>query len=323
MDKILSQAEVDALLKGLSDGQLGSDRDRAGEDGIQSFDLINQDRIVRGRMPTLEIINDRFAKLFRSTMSSSLRKVLDVTVTQTEMVKFGEFIRTLPVPTSLHILKMEPLRGHVLLVVESRLVFNLLDCFFGGTGKTSIRIEGRDFTAIEQKVIQRFVQMVLGDLEEAWKPVVPINFQFSRSEINPQFATIAPPTELIVAVRYDLELDYLIGKLTLCLPYSTIEPIRSKLYARYQSEQLEVDEEWFERVKRQLREVEVDFFVELGKGRVTGRELLQIKAGDTVELEQKVSEPLVVQVEGVPKYRAFAGTSKGIQVVRIHKAIES
>lgn len=322
MEKILSQAEVDALLRGLSEGQPGSEQDRTSDDGIQNFDLINQDRIVRGRMPTLEIINDRFAKLFRSTMSSGLRKVLDVTVTQTEMVKFGEFIRTLPVPTSLHILKMEPLRGHVLLVIESRLVFNLLDCFFGGTGKTTIRIEGRDFTAIEQKVIQRFVQMVLQDLELAWKPVIPVNFQFSRSEINPQFATIAPPTELIIAVRYDLELDYLIGKITLCLPYSTIEPVRSKLYARYQSEQLEVDQEWFERLKRQLREVEVDFLVELGKGRVTGRELLQINAGDTLLLEQKINEPLVVQVEGVPKFRAFAGKSKGNQVVKILKEIE-
>jgi flagellar motor switch protein FliM len=324
MEKVLSQAEVDALLRGLSDGQIEAEQYKPSEeDGCRAYDLTNQDRIIRGRMPTLEIINDRFAKLFRTTMSSSLRKVLDVTATQTEMVKFGEFIRTLPVPTSLHILKMEPLRGHVLLVVESRLIFNLLDCFFGGTGKTTMKIEGRDFTAIEQKVIQRVVQVVLKDLEQSWKPVVPINFQFSRSEINPQFATIVPPTELIIAIRYDLELDYLIGKITLCLPYSTIEPIRSKLYARYQSEQLEVDLEWIERVKRQLREVEVDLLIELGKGRVTGRELLQIKAGDTVVLDQNINEPLVVKVEGVPKYRAFAGTSKGTQVVKIHQEIDS
>ncbi|HQN19650.1 MAG TPA: flagellar motor switch protein FliM, partial [Syntrophobacteraceae bacterium] len=265
---------------------------------------------------------DRFAKLFRNTVSGSLRKVLDVTVTQTEMVKFGEFIRTLPVPTSLHILKMDPLRGHVLLVVESRLIFNLLDCFFGGTGKTTMKIEGRDFTAIEQKVIQKVVQMVLKDLELSWKPVVPINFQFSRSEINPQFATIVPPTELIIAIRYDLELDYLIGKITLCLPYSTIEPIRAKLYARYQSEQLEVDLEWIERVKRQLRDVEVEMVVELGKGQVTPRELLQISQGDTIVLDQRIDEPLTVRVEGIPKYRAFAGTSKGVQVVKIHQEID-
>lgn len=323
MEKVLSQAEVDALLRGLSDGKIEAEQEQQeDQSSIRTYDLTNQDRIIRGRMPTLEIINDRFAKLIRTTLSGTLRRVLDVTVTQTEMVKFGEFIRTLPVPTSLHILKMEPLRGHVLLVVESRLIFNLLDCFFGGTGKATMKIEGRDFTAIEQKVIQRVVQVVLKDLEQSWKPVVPITFQSTRSEINPQFATIVPPTELVIAIHYDLELDHLIGKITLCLPYSTIEPIRSNLYARYQSDQLEVDQEWIERVKRQLQQVEVELLVELGKGQMTGRELLQINVGDTVVLDQNVDEPLLVKVQGISKYRAFAGTSKGIHVAKIHHAIE-
>jgi len=323
MEKVLSQAEVDALLRGLSDGKIESEQEAPEEeDGIRSYDLTNQDRIIRGRMPTLEIINDRFAKLIRNTMSGSLRKVIDVTVTQTEMVKFGEFIRTLPVPTSLHILRMEPLRGHALLVVESRLIFNLLDCFFGGTGKATIKIEGRDFTAIEQRVIQKVVTMVLKDLEQSWKPVVPISFQPARSEINPQFATIVPPTELVIAIHYDLELDHLIGKITLCLPYSTIEPIRQKLYARYQSEQLEVDLEWIARVKKQLREVEVELLVELGRGQMTGRELLQIDVGDTVLLDQYVDDPLTVKIEGVSKYRGFAGHSKGLHAVKIDREIE-
>jgi len=323
MEKVLSQAEVDALLRGLSDGKIESEQEAPEqEDGIRSYDLTNQDRIIRGRMPTLEIINDRFAKLIRNTMSGSLRKIIDVTVTQTEMVKFGEFIRTLPVPTSLHILRMEPLRGHALLVVESRLIFNLLDCFFGGTGKATIKIEGRDFTAIEQRVIQKVVTMVLKDLEQSWKPVFPISFQPARSEINPQFATIVPPTELVIAIHYDLELDHLIGKITLCLPYSTIEPIRQKLYARYQSEQLEVDLEWIARVKKQLREVEVELLVELGRGQMTGRELLQIDVGDTVLLDQYVDDPLTVKIEGVSKYRGFAGHSKGLHAVKIDREIE-
>jgi flagellar motor switch protein FliM len=323
MEKVLSQAEVDALLKGLSDGKIDADHDQLTDpDGLRAYDLTNQDRIIRGRMPTLEIINDRFAKLFRTTMSGSLRRVIDVTVTQTEMIKFGDFIRTLPVPTSLHVLKMEPLRGHALLVLESRLIFNLLECFFGGNGKATIKIEGRDFTAIEQKVIQRVVQTVLKELEQSWKPVAPIDFQFSRSEINPQFATIVPPTELVIVIHYELELDHLIGKITLCLPYSTIEPIRSKLYARYQSEQLEVDLEWIERVKNQLRDVEVDMVVELGKGKITGRELLQISTNDTLVLDQRVAEPLLVRVEGVPKYRAFAGTSNGSHVIKIDEELD-
>lgn len=323
-EKILSQEEVDALLRGLSDGEIESEtKDPEPPDGIRPYDLTNQDRIIRGRMPTLEIINDRFARVFRTTMSGAMRKVLDVTVTQTEMVKFGEFLRSLPVPTSLHIIRMEPLRGHALLVAESRLIFNLVDSFFGGTGRTSVKIEGRDFTAIEHRVIQKVVQMILKDLEQSWKPVVPINFQFVRSEINPQFATIVPPTELVIAIQFDLELEQLIGKITLCLPYSTIEPIRAKLYARYQSEQLEVDLEMVERVKRQLQEIEVELLVELGRGQMTGRELLNIDVGDTIVLNQHYSEPLIIKVEGVPKYRGFAAVSKGNHVVKIHQEIES
>jgi len=202
------------------------------------------------------------------------------------------------------------------------LIFNLLDCFFGGTGKATIKIEGRDFTAIEQRLIQKVVTMVLKDLEQSWKPVVPISFQPARSEINPQFATIVPPTELVIAIHYDLELDHLIGKITLCLPYSTIEPIRQKLYARYQSEQLEVDLEWIARVKKQLREVEVELLVELGRGQMTGRELLQIDVGDTVLLDQYVDDPLTVKIEGVSKYRGFAGHSKGLHAVKIDREIE-
>jgi flagellar motor switch protein FliM len=323
MEKILSQEEVDALLRGISDGEVETQPDQSSDvEGIRNYDLTSQDRIIRGRMPTLEIINDRFARLYRTSMSASLRKVIDVTVTQTEMIKFGEFIRTLPVPTSLHILRMEPLRGHALLVLESRLIFNLVDCFFGGTGKSNVKIEGRDFTAIEHRVIQKVVQMVLKDLEQSWKPVTPISFQFTRSEINPQFATIVPPTEVVIVIHFDLELDQLIGKVTLCLPYSTIEPIRSQLYARYQSDQLEVDLEWINRVRRQLFEVEVEVVAELGKSKIKGRDLLQIAVGDTILLDQDVRQPLLVKVEGVPKYRAFAGITHGTHVIRVDHEIE-
>lgn len=323
MEKILSQEEVDALLRGISDGDVETEQEPSSDiEGIRSYDLTSQDRIIRGRMPTLEIINDRFARLYRTSMSASLRKVIDVTVTQTEMIKFGEFIRTLPVPTSLHILRMEPLRGHALLVLESRLIFNLVDCFFGGTGKSNVKIEGRDFTAIEHRVIQKVVQMVLKDLEQSWKPVTPISFQFTRSEINPQFATIVPPTEVVIVIHFDLELDQLIGKITLCLPYSTIEPIRSQLYARYQSDQLEVDLEWINRVRKQLFDVEVELVAELGKSKIKGRDLLQIAVGDTILLDQDVREPLLVKVEGISKFRAFAGITRGSHVIRVDHEIQ-
>jgi len=325
MEHVLSQDEVDALLKGLDGGEIETETDAAqpddGQKGIRPYDLTSQDRIIRGRMPTLEIINDRFARVHRITLSGALRKVVDITVTQKEMIKFGDFIRTLPVPTSLHVLKMEPLRGHVLLVVESRLIFNLVDCFFGGTGRSSFKIEGRDFTSIEQRVINKVVRMALKDLEEAWNPVTAIAFKFVRSEVNPQFATIVPPTELVIVVHYELEMDSLMGKIILCLPYSTIEPIRSKLSASYQSDQLEVDFSWTRRFIRRLREVQVSLTVELGRTQIKGQDLLRLEKGDVILLDQDVSHPLLVTVEGVPKYRAEPGIHKGNQAVKIVELI--
>jgi len=318
MEKILSQDEVDALLRGLSDGEIEPEKAEQEEtEGVRVYDLTSQDRIVRGRMPTLEIINDRFARLQRVSLSAALRRVIDITVTQTGMIKFGEFIRTLPVPTSLNILKMEPLRGHALLVVESRLIFNLLDCFFGGTGKSSYKIEGRDFTSIEHRVIAKLVQATLKDLEASWKPVTPISFQSIRSEVNPQFATIVPPTDLVITIHYEMEMDRLIGKIILCLPYSTIEPIRSKLYASFQSDQLEVDVEWLERLRRRLHDIDVEILVELGRASITGRELLNLEVGDVIMLDQEVNSPLPIKVQGIPKLKGMPGISKGQQASMI------
>ncbi len=320
MEQVLSQDEVDALLKGLSDGEIEAETASAAEEdrsGIRPYDLTSQDRIIRGRMPTLEIINDRFARVHRVTLSGALRKVVDITVTQKEMIKFGDFTRTLPVPTSLHVLKMEPFRGHVLLVVESRLIFNLVDCFFGGSGRSSFKIEGRDFTSIEHRVINKVVRMALKDLEQAWNPVTPVAFKFVRSEVNPQFATIVPPTELVIVVHYELEMDTLMGKIILCLPYSTIEPIRSKLSASYQSDQLEVDYSWTRRFIRRLYEIPVQFCVVLGRTEIKGQDLLRLEKGDVIVLDQDVNHPLTASVESVPKYKVFAGVHKGNHAVKI------
>jgi flagellar motor switch protein FliM len=308
MEKILSQDEVDALLKGLSDGDIETAEESAQpQENFRNYDLANQDRIVRGRMPTLDIINDRFAKIHRISLSASLRRMLDINVCQAEMIKFGEFIRTLPVPTSLHILKIEPLRGHVLFMVESRLIFNLVDCFFGGTGRGSYKIEGRDFTSIEYRVINKVIKQVLQDLEQAWQPITSVSFSFVRSEVNPQFATIIPPTDVVIVVKFELEMDRMMGKMALVLPYSSIEPIRSKLYASYQSDQLEVDEGWIARLRKLLREVPVEVAVELGTASLKGSELMSMEIGDIIMLGSDAGKPLIVKVEGIPKLKATPG----------------
>ena len=319
MEKILSQDEVDALLRGLSDGDIETAQESAPvQEDIRSFDLANQDKIVRGRMPTLDIINDRFAKIHRIWLSGALRRMLDINVCQAEMIKFGEFIRTLPVPTSLHILKMEPLRGHVLFMIESRLIFNLVDCFFGGSGKGSYKIEGRDFTSIEYRVINKVVKQVLLDLDQAWQPISAVSFGFVRSEVNPQFATIIPPTDVVIVVRFELEMDRMMGRMALVLPYSTIEPIRSKLYASFQSDQLEVDAEWIVRLRKLLHDVPVQLSVELGTTYLNGSELMNIEIGDTIMLDSDVNTPILAKVEGVPKLRVTPGICRGYMACQVH-----
>ncbi|MBW2618310.1 MAG: flagellar motor switch protein FliM [Deltaproteobacteria bacterium] len=318
MSKILSQDEVDALLRGMSGGEIEVETDEvAGGDGVITYDLTNQDRIIRGRMPTLEIINDRFTRLFRASISTALRKVVDISTTSIDMIKFGEFMRSLPVPTSMHIFRMEPLRGYAIMVIETRLVFNLVDSFFGGTGKSDIKVEGREFTPIENRLTKRVVEMVLSDLEQAWHPVYEVELLYSRSEVNPQFAVIVPPTDVVVVIKFDLEMEQTAGTIMVCIPYSTIEPIRNKLYAGFQSDQLEVDHEWMLRFKTQLGQALVNITVELGRTEITGRDLLDLKPGDVIQLDQDVSDAVLVKVEGVPKFKGVPGVVEGNQALKV------
>lgn len=323
MSKILSQDEVDSLLKGMSGGEIEVESDTgADQDGVITYDLTNQDRIIRGRMPTLEIINDRFARLFRTTLSSALRKIVDMTTTSVDMVKFGEFMRSLPVPTSLHIFKMDPLRGHGIIVLESKLVFNLVETFLGGTSAgEAVKVEGRDFTAIEQQLTRKVVTLALSDMEQAWKPVHEVLLHYQRTEINPQFASIVPPSDVVIVVKFELEMEHTSGTVTVCLPYSTVEPIRSKLYAGFQSDQLEVDHEWMRRFRLQLGEAVVSFLVEIGKSTITPRELLALKPGDVLQLDHDVDDLLEAKVEGVVKYVGRPGVYRGAKAFKVERAV--
>lgn len=323
MSQILSQEEVDALLRGVTDGEIETETDQTIDDsGIVPYDLTSQERIIRGRMPTLDIINQRFARLFRSTLSSQMRKVADVTTVSTDTVKFGEFVKSLPVPASLHIFRMEPLRGFALLAAESKLVFSLVDNFFGGGANTTYKVEGRDFTAIEQRMIKKIILSALQDWEKAWKPVHAIQVSFVRSEINPQFAAIVPTTDVVVIVIFEIEMENVTGTITICLPYSTIEPIITKLRAGFQSDHLEVDQTWVKRLREKLENADVEILVELGKTILKSSELINLKLGDVIQLDNDVSDELMLKIEGVPKFKVFPGVSRGNKAVKISTVIK-
>jgi flagellar motor switch protein FliM len=323
VEKILCQEEIDALLRGMENGDVSTAPESPDRSGINPYDFNNQDRVIRGRMPTLEIINDHFCRLFRNSLSSDLRKTIDVGSRGNEMKKFGEFIKTLPVPSSLHVFRMDPLRGYAILAIEAKLVFTLLDVFFGGSGKGTYRVEGRDFTAIESRLIHKVATMIFSDMEKAWNVIHHITFQHVRSEINPQFVSIVPPSDLVINITFGVELEQFTGMITFCIPYANIEPIKNRLYSGFQSEQLEVDQTWVSRFLERLQSAEVEVKVELGKSKVMVQDLLRWKEGDVLSLNREVSDPLVVQVQGVPKFLGKPGICRGNKAIQIEGKVKS
>ena len=324
MGSVLSQEEVDALLQGVASDDVAGEKDDEEEydpEEIVSFDLTAQDRIIRGRMPTLEIIHDRFVRLFRLTLSNALRRVVDINVRSTELIKFGEFIKTLPVPTSMNLFRMTPLRGNAMMVFETRLVFTLVEMFFGGGGDMEAKAEGRDFTEIESRMIKRVIISGLEDLQTSWRPVFPAQVNYVRSEVNPQFVSIVPHSEIVVVVTFDIEIGRAPMSIIICVPYSMIEPIRTRLNAGFQSEQDEKDNTWSNRFKQNLKKVDVELIAKLGEMNISVRDFLNLQKNDVLYLEHETKSPISIEVNGVKKFTGFQGAYKGHKAINIDELI--
>ena len=323
MGQVLSEGEVDALLKGVGDGEVETETDQAdNKTGVTKYDLTSQEKIIAGRLPTLDIINQMFSRLFRQTFSGMLRKAVEVNAVSTDTVKFGEFLRSLPIPASLHIFRMEPLRGHGLMIVESKLVSAIVDTFFGGTNEKELTIADRDFSAIEIRMTKNVVLGALEDFEKAWRPVFEINTNYVRSEINPQFAAIVPPTDIVLVIVFEIDLEFTSGSVTVSIPYSTIEPIMPKLKANFQAETQEVDRVWIQRVREEMLTTEVEVIAQLGKTKITSERLVELKVGDTIMLGNDVTDPLEITVGGMPKVKGFSGVSRGLKAIQVTEIIE-
>ena len=324
MGSVLSQEEVDALLQGVASDDVADEKDDEEEydpEEIVSFDLTAQDRIIRGRMPTLEIIHDRFVRLFRLTLSNALRRVVDINVRSTELIKFGEFIKTLPVPTSMNLFRMTPLRGNAMMVFETRLVFTLVEMFFGGGGDAETKTEGRDFTEIESRMIKRVIISGLEDLQTSWRPVFPAQVNYVRSEVNPQFVSIVPHSEIVVVVTFDIEIGRAPMSIIVCVPYSMIEPIRTRLNAGFQSEQDEKDNTWSNRFKQNLQKVDVELIAKLAEMNISVRDFLNLQKNDVMYLEHETKSPISIEVNGVKKFTGFQGAYKGHKAINIDELI--
>ncbi|KQQ88026.1 flagellar motor switch protein FliM [Massilia sp. Leaf139] len=317
-DNFLSQEEVDALLKGVNGDQ---DELSAPEDtsGVRTYNLATQERIVRGRMPTLEIINERFARLLRIGLFNFLRRSAEVSVGSVRVSKYSEFIRNLVVPTNLNLIHMKPLRGTALMVFDPGLVFLLVDNLFGGDGRFHTRVEGRDFTQTEQRIILRILDIVFEAYTKSWEPVYPIEFEYIRSEMNTQFANIATPNEVVVSSTFTIELGPVSGQIHFCMPYSMIEPIRDALTSSLQGEALEVDKRWIRLMTQQIQVAEVELVAELGHGKANFDEILNMKVGDVIPIT--VPEAISATVDGVPVMECSYGVFNGQYALKVEKLL--
>ncbi len=318
MQDLLSQDEIDALLHGVDDGDIDTDGD---EDpgSIKSYDLTSQDRIVRGRMPTLEMINERFARYTRISMFNLLRRSADVSLGGVQIQKFGEYVHTLYVPTSLNMVKFRPLRGTALIILDAKLVFKLVDNFFGGDGRHA-KIEGREFTPTELRVVQMVLNQAFVDLAEAWRAVMPIEFEYVHSEVNPSMANIVSPSEVVVVSTFHVELDGGGGDLHITIPYSMIEPIREMLDAGLQTDTDERDDRWIHALRNDVMDAVVDLDCELVKRVITLRDILELKTGDVIPIE--MPEHHLVTANKVPIFRTNLGQSNGNLAFKIREFVD-
>lgn len=317
-DKILSQDEVDALLKGVASGEIDTEEAKGKIlAGIRPFDFTSQERIIRGRMPGLEMANESFARLFRNSVSNLIMKFVDISIQNVEIIKFGDFIKTIPVPSSINIFKMDPLKGYSLLVLEAPLVFAFIEFFFGGANAQNIKSEGRAFTAIEQRVIHRVVNMALKDLASSWGGIAPISPEYVSSEINPQFVTIVTPAEIVINIEVLIEIEDFAGRMFFCVPYSTIEPVKEKLYSGIQGDKFETDQRWSLIMKNILRQTTVKMTAEIGRLTITFEDIMKFRVGNVINLGKSINSDLVVYVEGQPKFKGTPGFSRGNQAVKL------
>jgi flagellar motor switch protein FliM len=321
MSEFLSQDEVDSLLKGVTGESDEPQETPEAEGGVRPYNLASQERIVRGRMPTMEIINERFARLFRIGLFNFIRRTPEISIGPVRVMKFAEFIRNLHVPTNLNIIQAKPLRGNGLFIFDPNLVFLVVDNMFGGDGRFHTRVEGREFTQTEQRIIQKMLAVVFETYSKSWESAHPLEFEFVRSEMNPQFANIATPNEVVIVTTFDIELGGNGGAFHVCMPYSMLEPVKDLLYSPMQGDHLAVDQRWLQLLSKQVQSATIELVATLGHAKVTVDQVLKMRVGDVVPLE--VGETIIAAVDNVPVMECKYGVFNNQYALRVEKMLST
>ncbi len=319
MQDVLSQDEIDALLHGVDGGDV--DTEAEVDDGsARGYDFNSQERIVRGRLPTLEMINERFARNFRISLFNLLRRNAELSVSGVQMLKFAEYVHSLYVPTSLNLVRVKPLRGTALFVIDPKLVFVVVDNYFGGEGRFYNKIEGRDFTPTEQRIIQMLLEQAFVDMAKAWEPVTKLDFTYQSSEVNPHLANIVSPSEVVVVSTFRIDLEGGGGDLHVTMPYSMIEPIRDLLDAGVQSDVTEVDDRWIGALRNEIFEAEIEVKSSLVETQMNIGDVNKLQLGDVIPFE--MPEKVILESKGIPLFRGKMGLSNGKVSIKVQEVVK-
>lgn len=316
---ILSQDEIDALLHGVSSGSVDSDNGGDIDDELMTYDFASQDRIVRGRMPTLEMINERFARFFRISLFNKLRRNPEISVNGVQMMKFAEYVHSLFVPTSLNMIRMSPLRGTGLFVFDPKLVYIIVDNYFGGEGRFHTKIEGREFTPVELRIVENILYRAFNDLKEAWGPVLDVEFEFLSTEVNPHFANIVSPSEVVVVSSFNIELEGGGGEMHICFPYLMLEPIRELLDAGVLSDHVEMDERWSQALREEILDAELELSCVLSEAELTLRQIKELEVGDVIAIE--MPETVNLKAASVPLFKCEYGCANGNKALKVSEQV--
>ena len=322
MSDLLSQEEIDALLKGVDDGDFEIEIDEfQDKGGAKDYDFRSQERIVRRRIPTLEMINERFSKYLRTSLFKFLHRSPEIFISGIQIQKFSEYVHGLRVPTNLNIIRFSPLRGRALIVIEPNLIFTAVDNFFGGGGQFyNNTAEAREFTLTEMRVIQILIDMIFNDLKEAWEPVMALNFEYISSEINPHFASIVGTEDIVVISTVNIALEGGGGDINIVMPYSMIEPIRALLDA-IGDDSDESDIQWKIALRKEILGAQVNMNSLLVEKNLSIREVLHLKKGDVIPID--MPKTVLLKVEGVPVFTGKSCTSEGYYAVQISDKVRA
>jgi flagellar motor switch protein FliM len=324
LSQVLSQEEIDALLKGITEGDVALEPEQAhpsAELEVHPFDLASMARSKKEDLPALQFVYDRFGKALTSALTLFIEREVGVGASKVQNVEYRELTRNLPVPTNMNLVATENLRGFLILIFDAKLIFSVLETIFGGSRLSAPKIEGREFTKIELKVVKKLVDVVLLELEKAWSAVHEIRCKYLRSEMNPNYVTAVAPEEIVSLCELSVTVDDIDSWMKVCVPYSILEPIKSLLVLAPSREDREIKQRWEKQLKGRLLKVPLELTATLGRKNMSLQEFVNLKEGSLIFIDRHVNDPMPLEINNRTRLRGKLGLFKGNKAVKIEEIV--